>query len=74
MSTVTVYWIAHYSGDPDTTVFVGGSGVRTDNGIRADIVASNHGNPSKVQIMENYGAETVIEMVEGNQYIFAPKL
>jgi hypothetical protein len=72
LPTLTVYWIAHYQGDPDTTLFVGMSGVRTDAGIRADITAENGGNPNSVQVIANYGAATPIETVDGNNYIPAP--
>jgi hypothetical protein len=72
MSTLDVFWIAHYTGDPDTVLFVGGSGPRSDDGIRAD--ANNRGNAANVLIMDNFGVSTTIEVVDGTDYIFAPPL
>jgi hypothetical protein len=72
MSTLTVYWIAHYQGDPDSTLFVGMSGPRSDAGIRSDIVKENDGDPARVQVIANYGSATPTEMVDGYNYIPAP--
>ncbi len=72
MTTLTVYWIAHYRGDSDSTLFAGASGPRSDDEIREDITTNNDGDPTRVDIIQNYGDATIIEMVDEYHYIIVP--